>query len=318
MDVSLRDGGFLNNWEFSAEQIQQLVAVLDEVGVECIELGYLSDAPRGGLAARCPVDLLYTLREQLTSAHLVGMTRCHEPNLFKVLESRKALLDMIRIVVSHPTEMPLAIQIGKKVKQLGMLCSLNLANFSTYLQDELLDMVRLAATEKDAFDVFYFADSRGAATPDEIFQAVQAASKIWKGKWGFHAHDNLGLATANTQAAIAAGCTIIDGSVKGYGLGAGNTELRHALSMIQHVKQDRRYKLNALQPLYDSLRLPTQPEQAYLQYLAGRKNLSTMWIAPILQRYGNESISFLQQLPRKRYQKIEDVFTHHLLSTSEH
>ncbi|NES89954.1 hypothetical protein, partial [Okeania sp. SIO2B9] len=53
--------------------------------------------------------------------------------------------------------------------------------------------------------------------------------------------------------------------------------------------------------------VPVLPEQRYLQYLAGSKNLTGLWVAPLLERYGNTTIDFLQQLPWKRYKTIEEI-----------
>ncbi|NET49974.1 MAG: hypothetical protein F6K09_14910 [Merismopedia sp. SIO2A8] len=153
--------------------------------------------------------------------------------------------------------------------------------------------------------------THGAAHPNEVFSFITAARNEWDGVLGFHAHDMLGMAAANSHAAMAAGCTFIDGSINGYGLGAGNTKLCHALSIVQHfqegVQKRTPYQYEALKPLYQVLDLPVLPEQRYLQYLAGSKNLSGLWIAPLLQRYGDQTVAFLQKLPWKRYKGIEEI-----------
>jgi 4-hydroxy 2-oxovalerate aldolase len=310
MDVTLRDAGFLNNWDFSENEVFKVVTGLDRVGVEAIEVGYLSEDPNSLLTAHCPPSLLAALKEQLTSASLVGMLRCYEDKVERILDSRYEFLDVIRIVVSVAEEISLAITIAEKVKRYGLICSLNFANFSVYSPKELLLAVKIAAQAKEVFDIFYFADSRGAVHPDEVFSFITAARHEWNGVMGFHAHDMLGLAAANSHAAVAAGCTIIDGSINGYGLGAGNTKLCHALSIVEHYQQRTSYQYEYLKPLYNILDLPILPEQRYLQYLAGSKNLSGLWIAPLLKRYGDETISFLQQLPWKRYKKLEEILQH--------
>ena len=188
---------------------------------------------------------------------------------------------MIRIVISVAEEIPLAISIAKKVKQYGLVCSLNFANFTVYPPEELLLAVEMAAQATEVFDIFYFADSRGAAHPNEVFNFITAAGKIWSGVLGFHAHDMLGLAAANSHAAMAAGCTMIDGSINGYGLGAGNTKLSHALAIAEHYQKSTSYQYESLKSLVNVLNVPVVPEQRYLQYLAGSKNLSGLWLSLI-------------------------------------
>ncbi|NES06184.1 MAG: hypothetical protein F6K22_27285, partial [Okeania sp. SIO2F4] len=143
--------------------------------------------------------------------------------------------------------------------------------------------------------------------PDEVFSFIKSARQEWDGVLGFHAHDMLGLASANSHAAMAAGCTIIDGSINGYGLGAGNTKIDQALAIVEHFHNEKLYQYEHLKSLFHILQVPVLPEQRYLQYLAGSKNLSGLWVAPLLERYGNTTIDFLQQLPWKRYKTIEEI-----------
>lgn len=307
IDVTFRDAGFLNNWDFSESEVLQVITGLDRVGVDVIEVGYLSEEPEALLTASCPPSLLASIKDKLTSAKLGGMLRCYEEKVDEILDSRGEFLDLIRIVVSVKDEIPLAISIAEKIKKLGIFCSLNFANFTVYTPDELLSAVKFAATAKEVFDIFYFADSRGAAQPDEVFSFIKSARQEWDGVLGFHAHDMLGLASANSHAAMAAGCTMIDGSINGYGLGAGNTKIEQALAIVEHFRKEKLYKYDLLKPLYNILEVPVLPEQRYLQYLAGSKNLSGLWVAPLLERYGDKTIDFLQQLPWKRYKAIEEI-----------
>ncbi len=73
----------------------------------------------------------------------------------------------------------------------------------------------------------YCTDSAGYMLPDEVSEKIgllraelSPATEI-----GFHGHHNMGMAIANSLAAIEAGASRIDGSVAGLGAGAGNTPL---------------------------------------------------------------------------------------------
>ncbi len=52
---------------------------------------------------------------------------------------------------------------------------------------------------------------------------------------GFHGHNNLSLAMANTIAAIKAGATRIDGSVRCLGAGAGNTQTEVLIAVCERI-----------------------------------------------------------------------------------
>ena len=70
-------------------------------------------------------------------------------------------------------------------------------------------------------------DSYGGMFPDQTRKLVAKVKANCAVKIGFHGHNNLELAFANTLAAIDAGCEIVDATVLGMGRGAGNlkTEL---------------------------------------------------------------------------------------------
>jgi 4-hydroxy 2-oxovalerate aldolase len=59
--------------------------------------------------------------------------------------------------------------------------------------------------------------------PQDAYARVRALKDaLSRAKVGFHAHNNLGLAIGNTLAALAAGADWVDGTLRGYGAGAGN------------------------------------------------------------------------------------------------
>jgi 4-hydroxy 2-oxovalerate aldolase len=67
-------------------------------------------------------------------------------------------------------------------------------------------------------------DSTGSFFPKQVEECFKKLSGIGV-KLGFHAHNNMGLAVANSLAAIENGAEIIDATVHGFGAGAGNTPL---------------------------------------------------------------------------------------------
>ena len=69
----------------------------------------------------------------------------------------------------------------------------------------------------------YVTDSAGALTMDATRDRVRALRDALRCDVGFHGHNNLSLAVANTLIAIEEGATWIDAAVRGFGAGAGNT-----------------------------------------------------------------------------------------------
>jgi 4-hydroxy 2-oxovalerate aldolase len=76
-------------------------------------------------------------------------------------------------------------------------------------------------------------DSAGAYFPDEVARRVSALREALTIEVGFHGHNNLSLAVANSLAAAHAGATIIDGTSRGFGAGAGNTQLEVLVAALE-------------------------------------------------------------------------------------
>ena len=51
LDCTLRDGGYVNNWEFGRHAIASILDKLEAGGVEIVECGFLTSCPRAGRGA---------------------------------------------------------------------------------------------------------------------------------------------------------------------------------------------------------------------------------------------------------------------------
>ncbi|MCL2139639.1 MAG: citramalate synthase [Treponema sp.] len=77
-------------------------------------------------------------------------------------------------------------------------------------------------------------DTNGGAFPDLVINGIDAAGQcIPREKLGLHAHNDSGLAIANSIAALQAGCTHIHGTLVGFGERCGNTALAALLPSIE-------------------------------------------------------------------------------------
>ena len=47
LDCTLRDGGYINNWEFGKHTICSILDKLESSGIDIIECGFLTSRPRG-------------------------------------------------------------------------------------------------------------------------------------------------------------------------------------------------------------------------------------------------------------------------------
>jgi 4-hydroxy 2-oxovalerate aldolase len=84
-------------------------------------------------------------------------------------------------------------------------------------------------------DSVYVVDSAGYLLPDQVRERIRALKQSIGVNVGFHGHNNLSLAMANTLAAIEEGATRIDGSVRCLGAGAGNTQTEVLVAVCERM-----------------------------------------------------------------------------------
>jgi len=76
-------------------------------------------------------------------------------------------------------------------------------------------------------------DTRGSAYPQEVFRVTQAAARRVNKAIGIHAHNDRGLATANTLAAVMAGGSQVQVTVNGIGERCGNADLVEVVGNLE-------------------------------------------------------------------------------------
>ncbi len=128
-------------------------------------------------------------------------------------------MDFIRIGTSVD-DVPLSEDYIRCAKDLGMEV------FANYMKTYVVSPA--TAAEKALVSVDYGADgvcvvdSAGGMLPEDVSRYVCEMKRRVSVPIGFHGHNNLGLAIANSLAAIEAGATVIDTSVRGMGRSSGN------------------------------------------------------------------------------------------------
>jgi 4-hydroxy 2-oxovalerate aldolase len=78
-------------------------------------------------------------------------------------------------------------------------------------------------------------DSAGAYLPHDVIKRVSAVVSELKIPLGFHTHNNLGMAIANSVAAVESGAVILDGTARGFGAGAGNAQLEVLVAVLHKL-----------------------------------------------------------------------------------
>ena len=246
MDVTLRDGGYRNNFNFSEDQIKNIISTLDEVGVEYIEIGYRNGSLKAianiGHVGLCRNEYVYQCRQLIKNSKMVVMLHAKNVGLEDLEQLQNAKVDLLRICITKNNYKENFSMI-KEAKKMGFLVSANITRISHYTEAELDELLPMALSCN--IDMLYFADSNGSMLPTQVESLYKKHTQKFSIPFGFHAHDNLGLAQANSIAALSGGASYVDASLSGLGKGVGNLKYEFFTAYL-HAMGVKKYNISKL------------------------------------------------------------------------
>ncbi|HCA90109.1 MAG: 4-hydroxy-2-oxovalerate aldolase [Legionellaceae bacterium] len=223
LDVTLRDGGHRMGFKFSEVHLNYLLTKLNQAQIPFVEVGYRNgflQAPQAlGDAGLCPLAYLKYCRAHLTHAIIAVMVHPPLIGYEDLVELKHAGVQLIRFCIARH-QFKQAHDLIIQAKRLNLMISLNFIHVSQYSSKALDEVVTQAASLTP--DMIYFADSNGHLTPQAVKAIYTRFISRFDCQFGFHPHDNLGLAQANALAALEVGVHMIDSSLAGMGKGTGN------------------------------------------------------------------------------------------------
>jgi 4-hydroxy 2-oxovalerate aldolase len=217
-DVTLRDGGYMNDFSFTAADRHGVVRELSRAGIPWLEVGYFAGAHAAADHPTFPCAEIPALVEVAEGrSHLAVMV--HRGTVVPEDYARlaQAGIEMIRMPLAaedlrSTAELELEVEC---IRACGMQVSLNLIRVSDYKLSQILDSA--AMLDALAPDWLYVADSNGSLFAPQVEQLYLLLAERIQANLGFHAHDSLTLAFANSLAAMEHGARMIDCSLGGMG-----------------------------------------------------------------------------------------------------
>lgn len=227
LECTIRDGSYLIDYQFTAEDTYIICTGLVRAGFKFIEIGHgtgLRSSKVGkGKAAATDEEYLEAAQSALNGTDAqFGMFFI--PGIGEMEDLDRASqfgMTFVRIG-TNVTEIDQAKPYIERGKSLGMSVSSNLMKSYAVPLDEFIKLAKKA--DEYGVDVITIVDSAGGMFPEEISEYVLRLKDITDKKIGFHGHNNLQLAMANTLEAIRSGATVVDSSLQGMGRSAGNTQ----------------------------------------------------------------------------------------------
>jgi 4-hydroxy 2-oxovalerate aldolase len=289
LDCTIRDGGYVNQWDFSVEFVKALYAALSQAGVSYMETGFLAHPAAGEKVPWTSYheDVYADIKQSFPGGcKLALLMNFGDFALDEMVPAKESSVDMIR-VACHKKDRQAAAEMAAGIHALGYASTVNFMGLSSYSPADVLDTIGIINRFADQVTCFYFADSFGSLFPCDIrkiYGTVQYATDV---RLGFHPHNNLQMAFANCLEAMEAGVTMVDGSVFGMGRGAGNL---YTEAMVAYLERNGAEGIH-LQPILQFADLFMEPLREKLDWGISLPQL----ISGILACHPNYPSHFLEQ-----------------------
>ncbi|MBM4384674.1 MAG: 2-isopropylmalate synthase [Deltaproteobacteria bacterium] len=264
-DTTLRDGEQSAGVCFSAHDKAEIALLLDALGVDVIEAGFPVSSPEEA-AAVAAVAL------EVRDASVCALARAVPRDVAAAGEAlRHARAPRIHVFV-NASDMQLAHQLGKSREQVVAMAAAMVRSAREFTDDVEFSPMDATRAEPEFLAELARAvlaagartlnlpDTVGCATPEQVAEMIRGVRarvpELERATISFHGQDDLGLATANSLAAIAAGAGQVECTINGIGERAGNTSLEEVaaalrvhgarLGMTTALKLDTLYALSRI------------------------------------------------------------------------
>ncbi len=234
LEVTLRDGSYLIDFQFTANDTLAIASSLEALGFRWIEVGHgvgLNASACGkGSAAATDEEYMEAAAHAIKTANwgmffIPGIGRAEDLRL-----AAKYNMGFVRIGMDI-TDVQQAQPFIELAKEVGLVVSYNAMKSYAVSPSEFGRCAAMVCS--CGADIMCLVDSAGGMFPDDITAYMNAAREHSDIRLGFHGHDNLTLAVANSLRALECGAVLIDSSLQGIGRSGGNASTEIMLSILQ-------------------------------------------------------------------------------------
>lgn len=305
LDCTLRDGGYVNDWNFGYSVITSTYKRLDAAGVEYIEVGFLDE--------RREFDINRTITPNTEGfnhifqgikkgrAIPVAMIDFGTCGIENIQDCKDTFIDGIRVIFKKE-KIDDALPFCRQIKEKGYKLFIQAISITSYSDKEMLDYLeKVNKIEPYAFsivDTYGLLDDRKLKSYFYLIDNNLSKSI----KIGYHAHNNFQLAFSNSMKFLSTETTrgiVVDSTVYGMGKSAGNTA-SELIALHMNDWYGTKYDIDQFLEILDTDLMPIYQKQFwgykynfyisamqkchpnYVQYLLDKKTLSVTSINEIL------------------------------------
>ncbi len=291
LECTLRDGSYVNNFQFSSGDTELICRELDAVGARYVEVGHglgLGAYRRGGEYAAAATDEEYLLAASKSLKKAKFGMFCI-PGIAQMADVDMAHahgMDFIRIG-TNVNEVEKSAPFVERAKNHGMMV------FANYMKSYALPPKELAVkaelSKEYGVDYIYIVDSAGGMLPSELRSYILALKDNVDIGIGYHGHNNLGLAVANSLLAVELGVEFVDTSLQGLGRGGGNAPTEQMVLVLEKAGYRTGFDLFKVLDAGFDIVLPLLAQTGYNPFdlISGYALFHSSYI-PVIRRYSSK------------------------------
>lgn len=327
LDCTLRDGGFVNDFNFGRKAIRNIFTRLNNARIDIIEIGYLYDKKK--------YDANFTrywhtesiselLGDKKSNAMVVAITDFGNCALEHIQDAKETLLDGIRLTFKK-SEIDSAMEYAHKLKEKGYAVFAQPVSVTTYTDREMLDLIdKINELAPYAVSIV---DTYGLMHQGKVLHYFRLLDNNLNSDIaiGFHSHNNFQMAYANCIELIKEPThrnLIMDASCYGMGKSAGNT-CTELLCMYLNDSEDKEYKISEILEVIDLHLIPIYNETpwgyCYEHYIAARAKVHHNYVAYLEKKQtlsAQSELDILNEIPAKdkldyNEQLVESLYLKH-------
>lgn len=264
-DGTLREGEQSATSGFTRDQKIEIAKMLDTAGISHLEAGYL------GLS-KSETDMVATIAKLGLNSKIMALALVYLPEWKdQILQAADIGLDYIEIGASLSpmrlkdmmkmeaqetiTRCLNAIELAAKHQVKVLFCATDTT------RTDLDTLINLYKSAEDAgAEIAAIADTIGVSSPAGIRFLTRALKQHLNIDIGIHCHNDFGLATANSLAALEGGASMLDATVNGIGERSGNAPLAEIAAILQYmygydlgIKMEKMMELSETVALYSGI-----------------------------------------------------------------
>ncbi|GJJ05791.1 4-hydroxy-2-oxovalerate aldolase [Duganella rhizosphaerae] len=285
-DPTLRDGNHAVRHQLSREAFIAYCKAAEAARVPIIEVGHGNGLGASSmLVGECRLsddEILTVSRQHLKQSrlgiHVIPGFCTIKKDLVRAIELG---VDVFR-VAAHCTEADITDRHIHYVRAAGkeawgVLMMSHMATPATLLEEA-------KKMESYGAEAIVIMDSAGAYFPDDVKERIDTLVNGLNIPVGFHGHNNLGMAVINSVTAVNAGASIIDGTIRGFGAGAGNTQLEVLVAVFERLGFDTGidlYKILDAADIAEKEFNPVAPSISPLSIVSGLAGVFSGFAKPV-------------------------------------